>query len=328
LGDLVVSIPLFRAFREAFPQAKIFYLGSISPQIREIFKSIPFLDGDIFYQRPHRTQGLSTYFRLRRNYKNKFDLLIDTQRRWATSFGLWLLKPKYMVSACRGFFLSTWNFPLPKVKPHISAQMVVLARILGIAVENFEATIKIPPEYDSVAKEYLNRFSGRFIAIIPGAGIRFKCWPTQKFAHLADQLISQGFNVVLIGSIKELDLLNEIKAMMKQWPLIPVRDDQRFGLELLYSAAILKECLLAVGNDCGGLHLATAVGCPVIAIYGPTNPIKSGPMGNRNIVIYKNFACSPCRLKCNRKIEKECLEAISTEEVMKAIEFILKDTGG
>ena len=325
---MIVSIPLFRAFRGAFPKAKIFYLGSISPQIRKIFESIPFLDGDIFYIRPHRTRGLPDYFRFRQKHKDKFDLLVDTQKRWATSFWLWFLKPKYMVSTCRGFFFSTWNFSLPRIKPHISAQMVALARILGIVVDNFEAVIKIPPEYSSIAEKYLDSFSGQFIAVIPGAGMRFKCWPAQKFAYLSDQLINQGFNVILIGSLKELDLLHEIRGMMRQRPLIPAEADQRFGSELLYSAAILNKCLLAIGNDCSGMHLATAVGCPVIAIYGPTNPKKSGPMGNKNVAIYKDFACSPCRLKCRRKIERECLEAITTEEVIRAVEFLLRNKGG
>ena len=103
LGDLVVGVPFFNALKAAFPEASIKYMGIIYPRFKRIFQSISTIDGYIHYERPDKGKGMAEYFRFKRSMEGKIDLLIDTQRRWETSFWLRMLKPKYMLSA--SFFL-------------------------------------------------------------------------------------------------------------------------------------------------------------------------------------------------------------------------------
>ncbi|MCK5347587.1 MAG: hypothetical protein KAR20_29460, partial [Candidatus Heimdallarchaeota archaeon] len=106
--------------------------------------------------------------------------------------------------------------------------------------------------------------------------------------------------------------------------LIPAVQDAAFGQELLNSAALLEQCDLAIGNDSGGMHLASCVGTISATIFGPTTPRKFSPIGKKNIIFYKDTKCSPCRFKCDQKVEKVCLSSITPEEVFKKCQEYLE----
>ncbi len=325
LGDLVQSIPLFRSFRQMFPKAKIIYLGLYQrPRCDTLFKNIPYIDEYIEYVRPGRERTFKEYFNFLKKYHRCFDLIVDTQSKFGASFYLWLLNSRYFLS--RNPLFSHWKLLLnPKAKVHIAAKLLALVRRLGLEEINLNPEIEISQEYLSLAQDYLKRFSGPFISILPGAGHPYKMWPKEKCANLADKFYSMGYQVILVGAEAEKGLLLEVAGMTKNKPIIPLIEEPRFGQDVVYSVGLFNSSALTVGNDCGGLHLATLAGCPVIGIYGPTGPVKSGPLGNRNVVIYKGLDCSPCRLR-DCKIQRRCLEEITPEEVIEAANFILRDT--
>ena len=323
LGDLVQSIPLFRSLRRMFPKAKITYLGLYQrPRCDTLFKNIPYIDEYIEYVRPGRERAFKDYFRfLKKNFR-KFDLIIDTQSKFAPSFYLWLLNPRYFLS--RNPFFSHWILLLnPKTKVHIAAKMLSLVRALGFKEVNFCPNIDIPQDFLYLTQKYLKNLSGPFVSILLGAGHPYKMWPKEKFAALGDLFYAMGYQVMLIGAELEKGLLLEVANMMQNKPIIPLAEEPRFGQDPIYSIGLFKSSALTIGNDCGGLHLATLTGRPVIGLYGPTNPVKSGPLGEKNVVIYKGLNCSPCRMgQC--KIKHRCLEEITPEQVIEAANFILK----
>ncbi|MBA2123807.1 hypothetical protein B9J78_02545 [bacterium Unc6] len=321
LGDLVHSVPLFRSFKKMFPQAKIIYLGLYQrPTCDLIFRTIPYIDEYIHYESPKKKRDFKTYFSFLRRFFRKFDLIVDTQRKFLPSFYIWLLMPKHFLSINPLF--SCWRFYY-KRKVHITARLLSLTRILGFGEVNFGPEFNIPPESLSIAKKFLNDFEGPFISIIPGAGNPYKSWGEEKFALLSDNLSKMGYKTILIGNESEKKLLHKIKGKMTFEPIIPLLKDARFGEDPVYSLGILKFSSLTIGNDCGGLHLATLAECPVIGIYGPTNPLKSGPLGKNNVVLYKNLPCSPCKLK-SCPIDRKCLKSITVNEVVETVRFILE----
>ena len=322
LGDLVQSIPLFRSFKQMFPISRITYLGLYQrPRCDTLFKNLPYIDQYLEYIRPGKQRTISEYSSFRKQHLGKFDLIVDTQSKFPPSFYLWLLKPKYFLS--RNPLLSSRLFLLPRTKVHVVAKMLALVRVLGFEDANFSPVIDISEDYLAPAKKYLSNFPGPFISIIPGAGHPYKMWDKQKFALLADRLYAMGYQVILLGAESEAKLLLEVAQLMKNKPIVPLVQEPKFGQDPIYSIGLCKSSLLTVGCDCGGLHLATLSGCPVIGIYGPTNPDKSGPLGNRNMVIYKRLNCSPCRMKeCHN--QHSCLQCIGVEEVVAAAKCILK----
>jgi len=325
LGDFIQSIPLFRNFKRMFPEAKIYYLGSFQKKHCEtIFQNIPYADGFIEYYRPGGGWSFKQYRSFFKKHYRKFDLIVDTQGKFVPTFYLWLLNPKYFLSL--NWFFSHWIFVLDsKIKVHVVAKMNFLARILGLEDVSFNPVIDIKQMYLSPAQDYLKRFQGPFIALIPGAGHPYKMWPKQMFAQLGDRCVEMGFSPILVGAHVEKELLLEVAALMRNKPIIPVADDPRFGQDPVYSIGLFKSSFLTIGNDCGGLHLATLSGCRVVGIYGPTSAEKSGPLGDNNIIFYRGLDCSPCkwfRQQC--QIDRRCLRDISVDEVVSAVQHLAR----
>ena len=318
LGDLVVAVSFFKALKIAFPQAKIKYMGIIYPRFKRIFDSIPYIDGYIHYERPDKGRRMKEFFEFRKNNMGKIDLLIDTQRRWETSFFLKLLRPKYMLSG--SIFLSDWPMPpLDFKKMHILEQMFALPARLGIDVMgNLSCELNIADEFKVNADKMLPKGDEKFAALMPSCGMEFKNWPAENFAKLGDLFAKLGYMTIILGSPKEIDLFRRIAAAMKKKPIIPAETDASFAEELMNDAAILRRCEVAVGNDSGGMQLASCMGVLSVTIFGPTTPRKFSPIGPRNIIFYKNTACSPCRFKCDKKIFKECLIGITPDDVFSA----------
>ena len=335
LGDLVLSIPVFRALKKMFPKAKIIFFGSYASSYASllcdsIFKAIPYIDEFVLDIEPRKKEVFKGFLSFFREYFRKFDLIVSGQIKFLPSLRLWLLFPNFYIS--RNPLFSRWkvlNFKFYKEREvHVISKMIAPIKVLGLKYVDLSPKIEIPKIYISLCENYLNRFSGPFISIIPSAGDPYKNWPVNRYILLADKLSQMGYKIILIGSEREKDILLEVKNGMTTQPIIPLLEERKFGEDPIYSVGLLKFSLLAIGNDSGGLHLASLAGCPVIGIYGPTSPIKWFPLGMRNIAIYKNFKCSPCtkdELK-NCKIEMKCLRDITIEEIVEAVKLILKTT--
>ncbi len=317
LGDLIVGIPFFKIFKEAFPVARINYMGIIYPRFERIFKSIPIIDGYIEYSRPDKGKGMREYFDFRRRWNAKIDLLVDTQRRWETSFWLKMLNPKFMLSA--SVLLSDWPMPfLNYKKMHIFEQMLTLPARLGMQeFRDSGANLSIPEDCLKNAQGMLSGYGDKFIALLPSCGMEFKNWLPEYFARVGDLFAKKGYMVIILGSPKDNNLFRQIASQMHYKPLIPAEIDASFSAELLNDAAVLKLCDIAVGNDSGGMHLGSSLGCVSAAIFGPTTPRKFSLI-SPGIVFYKGLACSPCKFKCKRRVHRECLVSIKPEEVFEA----------
>jgi len=318
LGDLVVGAPFFKSLKAAFPEASVKYMGIIYPRFENIFKSINYIDGYIHYQRPDKGKGMDEYFNFRKNNKGRIGLLIDTQRRWETSFWLRMLRPKYMLSA--GLFLSDWPMPLLAYKKmHVIEQLFSLLGRLGLPEpEDLSCGLNIDDEFKKNALKILEGKTDKIAALLPSCGMAFKNWLPDYFAKIGDLFAKQGYTIIILGSPKEAELFKSIGDMMQTKPIIPSLTNPSFAKELLNDAAILEKCDVAVGNDSGGMHLASCLGITSATIFGPTTPRKFSPIGPNNIVFYKNFSCSPCRFKCRRSKPRECLSDITPKEVFSA----------
>ncbi|RLA86406.1 MAG: lipopolysaccharide heptosyltransferase II [Deltaproteobacteria bacterium] len=141
-----------------------------------------------------------------------------------------------------------------------------------------------------------------------------KCWPREKFAELGKLLIKDGFEIILLGTQKEMRRNKEIATRISH------RVTNLTGKTSLSElAALLTKISCLVTNDTGTMHLASALGTPVVAIFGSTDPNITGPRGERAKVIRHNLSCSPCfKRKCPEG-HFECLKSISVDEVYSAV---------
>ncbi len=161
----------------------------------------------------------------------------------------------------------------------------------------------------------------RVITITPGAAFEKKRWDKEKFAKVAALVVSQfDVNIVISGNSKEYDLAEEIRIM--------INNDRVFNLAgkitFRQLAYILSQSSLLITNDTGTMHLASAMKCPVVAIFGPGNPLRYGPIGTKNFVLHTKRTCFPCKVESKCKKGFVCMEDVSVEDVMMAVSMILQ----
>jgi heptosyltransferase-2 len=157
------------------------------------------------------------------------------------------------------------------------------------------------------------RPADRPVGIALGAALGpAKLWPARRYGELAGRLEGHGIPTVFLGTGAARPLLEEIVAARPEAPRSLVGRD---GPDLL--PALLHEVALLIGADSGPVHLAAAVGTPVLTLFGPTDPRLTAPRGAPGEALWRQPACGPCFLaRC--PIDHRCLEALEVEEVLSA----------
>ena len=154
--------------------------------------------------------------------------------------------------------------------------------------------------------------------LAPGAAFSWtKRWPPAMFGRLASELFGRGFSpAIAIGPGEE-----EIGRRVSDSSAVPV---PVIGADLdpVELAAVLARSRAVVANDSGPMHLAAAVGTPVVALFGPTDPGRTGPRGSASVVLDRYVFCSPCYLK-ECPYRHECMTGISVAEVLAAVERLV-----
>jgi len=152
-------------------------------------------------------------------------------------------------------------------------------------------------------------------------------WPPERYADLARRLAAEdGCGVVLVGGPADRDFVGELARRIGEVPGVV---DLSGRLSVPELAGVLCNAAAVVTSDTGPMHLAVAVGAPVIAFFGTETPVLFGPLGDRHTVIRRDLACSPCLTVYNEKIfhcpyGNACMQTIETDEVIAAVRARLR----
>ncbi len=203
---------------------------------------------------------------------------------------------------------------------HIVERYLDVARGLGCKVEQGQFSIMITEQEAAAAQQSMKKAgitqNTRFVALAPGTNWPTKCWPTYSYAELADQLNTEGFTPVIIGGPGDRKLADEIIAAAKS-PVI----DLVGQTTLKQLAFVIRNASVFVGGDTGPMHLAVAVGTPVVTMFGPTDPVRNGPYSGENTVLTAAIECCGCwQRKCDKN--NECMTNITVDEVLEAVKKI------
>jgi len=207
--------------------------------------------------------------------------------------------------------------PVPGMRHRIDRDLEVLKPI-NIQAGSKDLQLWLTPEEEDNADQLLDQLgvqrSQSIVMLQPGARYWFKAWPPERFAELADRLMSQyGCQVLIGGSDQDIDLAQQIQQMAKSRPIIMA------GLTTIKQfAAIAKKSALFVGSDSGAMHIASAVSTPVVALFGPSSPREWGPRGGPVEVLYKDLDCRSCFHPTCTRGEQNCMQLITIDEVMMA----------
>jgi ADP-heptose:LPS heptosyltransferase len=202
--------------------------------------------------------------------------------------------------------------PFPPGRMHVvDYHLSLFTDELKLSQEEKTPHIEIPPDAMDEPDSAIP-LETRPIAIHPGSGSAKKNWPFERFLSVADHVRAKGRKIVWIAGPAEKGLV------------FPEADYLFANNPLLAVARLLCRCELFIGNDSGVTHLAAALGCRAIALFGPSDPVVWAPRGNKVTVLYKNKPCSPCHFgKLNLCIgDQSCLNDISVQHVLSACPVI------
>jgi lipopolysaccharide heptosyltransferase II len=321
IGDVVLSTPVIKALRAAYPDSHIAFL--VRPYAADAVIGNPYLDEVITFNK-ERTFSFAMGLR-----KKKFDMAVilhPTERtHWIAFLAGIPIRVGYDLKM--GILL-TRRVPHTKqygLKHEIDNGLDIL-RYVGI--ENKERELYFPINSQSEIK-IANMFArnhiqagDKVVVINPSASCRSKMWRPENFAILGDKLVEKfGAKIIVLGDTADIAISDSVTNAMKK-PSINLAGKTTVS----DIASILKRAKLFISNDSGPVHIARAIGTPVIAIFGRSDrglsPKRWGPTGPHDLVIHKDAGCEIC-LAHNCIIAFKCLELVTPAEVIQAASTIL-----
>ena len=318
LGDIVHAMPTCAAIRRAYPKARLTWLVK-----RQWAGLVERIDGvDRVWPVESTLKGwLSEVSSLR---AERFDLVVDLQGLFRSAAIGWLSGSLLRVGFANGREGSPWFYsrrvPVPQLEMHAVDRYLLVAKAVG-AVESGapEFRFRIPQtDYEEVDR-LLSR-SGvmpgtSWVALNVSARWPTKRWPAASFAEVADRLQQDGYGaVVMIGGPNERADVAAVSGMMKS-PAVNLAGATTVGL----LPALLSRASLLIANDSGPMHIAAAVGIPMVALFGPTSAVRTGPYGMGHSVLTGQVPCRPCFSRtCHNTLPLECLKLVSPQQVLAA----------
>lgn len=312
LGDLLCSVPAWRALRQALPHATISLLGL--PPAKTVLAHTGYLDEVIpFTGYPGIVESPSTdpaaiTSALRNLQERHFDLAIQMHGSGVASNALTVLLGARVTA---GFFLPGQYCPDPERfllypgdEPEVRRHLQLMA-FLGAAVTSEELEFRVLRE-DEVERARIQESAGldgaSYACIHPGASIPARRWPPEAFARVGDAVADQGLRVVLTGVGEERELTARVVAAMRAPALDAAGMTSIGGL-----AALVGGSRITITNDTGTSHLAAALGVPSVVIFTSSDPRRWAPLdAERHVAVTSQPPW--CEIAPGRKEQRRCLE--------------------
>ena len=327
IGDLVMATPLTADLRKAFPEASITVM--VLEKIGHLLEADPSIDELFFFS---KTEGLIRRIKEKNLVEKlkvgKYDLGILTTNSFSSAWRFWQGNVKYRIgfrSDGRSFLLNfPISFPSNREKQHLVTTYKSLLTPLGLSPSTRAPLLFLKEGEREKAKAFVKRFDipscGSLIGICPGAAYgTAKCWLPDRFREIAKRLIDKdpSYVVLFFGGIEEKQLVHEICVGLSP------RIVNLAGLtDLRELMSLIANCSLFLTNDSGPMHIADSFNVPMIALFGSTDPIVTGPYRQIQAVLKKEVACSPCFKKVC-PIDFPCMKKLSVNEVFEAALKIL-----
>lgn len=329
LGDIVHSLPVAKAVRQIFPDASIVWL--VKDEWSEILKGNPYIDEIISF--PFSFKKIARLIGILR--KKRFDLVVDIQCLFRSGLIGYLAGVPIRIGFENGRELSHIFYNIKVKVPDMDIHAVdrymlvpaelekVIGKSSGYNTDSKDFTMITSIEDEEYIEKFFNDNNignnSIIAAISPSARWHTKMWLTERFAEVADILNKKGVITILVGSRSDRPLIDKITSLMSTNPVIAAG---KTNLKQLIS--LLKRTDIMITNDSGPMHIAAAIGTPIVAIFGPTDPVRTGPYGNSHVVIRRNdIDCLPClKRKCYNNIL--CMNLITVDEVTEEAIKMLK----
>jgi heptosyltransferase-1 len=319
LGDVVHSLPFLNVIRACFPKAEIHWV--IAKGLEGLLEGHPMINKLWIINKDawkKIKQAKSTIKEIKELFmqlkKENFDIVIDLQGLLRSGILTVATSAPVKVGFAEAREGSSF-FYTHKVEGgrniHAVDRYLKIASFLGCNIS--DVRFPFPLSFNSSLITRHSLLSGNYAVIVPGARWKTKVWPPEKFGKLSSKL---PLRTVVVGGKGDIDVANEIVNLSKGNAIsLAGKTDLKELIEVMRGARFV------VSNDSGPMHIAAALCIPVFAIFGPTDPIKTGPYGEGHTVIRGDIPCSSCfKRTCN---EVKCMNSLSVEKVYEIIKHRL-----
>jgi lipopolysaccharide heptosyltransferase I len=325
LGDVVHAIPVAAALRRAEPGAQIDWL--VSSKHREILDLVPAIDRRlVINDREGAVGGISLWGAIGELRRARYDVVLDLQgliksavlARLSGAPRILGFSSAYSREGLARLFYTESYDPGrgglydPRETRHVVAINLGLLSLVGITAERPEFPIE--PVDSAAARWALERTNGRYVLLNPGAAWPNKRWPPARLAAVANALHARhGLTSVVLWGPGEEELAKAVVAESVDAALLSPKTT------IADLVALARGAALMVSGDTGPTHIATAVGTPLVGIYGPTRPARNGPLSPHDITVSRDAICQ-CHHLRRCKLDRMCLLDIEVDEVIDAVE--------
>ena len=326
LGDVVQALPVLRLLKKHDPENEIYWW--ISSELVELLEGDPDLSGIFVFERrrwssPARwNEALQSMAQMR---AQRFDLAIDLQGLARSGLAAWLARARLTAGVedwregAPAFF--DIAVPRPSRLTHaVDWYLAVLGR-LGVPVTSDFTWLPERPKAAECVRGRWNSDRAPWIVINPGGRWANKRWPAEYYAQLVRELARthREHRFVVLGSAGDASLGAIIADGNRERCL-----DLTGQTSLSEMIEWIRLSQLVVTNDTGPMHIAAALGKPLVAIFGPTEPRRTGPYGQVERSVRIALPCAPClKPRCHFVKPMECLRAISPALVLARVESLL-----
>ncbi len=328
IGDVLLATPVLRGLREAYPDARLTML--VNRGTEGVLAHNPDLNEVLCLEKGSWQAQLTFVHMLK---ERRFDAVIDlTDGDRSAIISLATRSPVRIgfnaEHRWRGLLYSQVAKPRPMDQHRVEYDLCAL-RALGLDPKPGLPAVFVSRAEEQVAEDWLAQaglVSGQGAApmvwLQPGARYSLKVWPPDRFAQLADRLVDRfGCRILLGGDQREREVAELVARKARCGPIVVAGK-----FTLLQFAAVVKRCALFIGNDGGAMHIAAAMGTPVVALFGPTYPQRWGPRGGPVQVIYKGLDCRACYHPTCLRGDDSCMQQIGVDEVYGAASRMLAHT--
>ncbi len=342
IGDVLRTLPAVKALKEHDPSSHITWV--VEEPSKEFLESQPEIEEVILFPRKRWTAGLKSPLSWCKTAKEvrdfvqalrrkQFDLAFDFHGMLKSGLIAFVSGSRKRIGFDRkstkegNSLFSNVKVALPEEKINRYRRNLLLLRGIGLEVEDFEPSLHLPAKdrkwADSFFSQLPNPLRRPFIVIHPWTSPKtpYKRWLPDRYSQLADRLVRElGAGILYTWGTGELEWVEKIRSHMKEPSFLAPRTES-----LTQLGEIFSRCDLYIGGDTGPLHIASLVGTPIVAIFGPTHPVVNEPVGLHR-VIRKEVGCNPCRnYFCE---DLTCMRSVTVDDVFGAIREILNERAG
>lgn len=321
IGDAVMATPALGVIREQFPKAEITLLAV--PLVAQLLHPHPWVDRVIVFDRSGEHKGIAGRLRLAGQVRRgRFDLAVVLPNSFESALIPWLAGvPRRLGKSSDGrSLILTDRYSPPPDAPRVHEVEYYLGLLchFGISGKSSQPLLVVTDDEREWALRLLEsqgiRRGDFVLGINPGATYgSAKRWYPERFADAARQVAREtGARIVVFGGPGETDIAGRIQEELGGECLnVAGRTDVR-GLMGLISC-----CSLFITNDSGPMHIAAALGVPLVAIFGSTDHATTSPYTERAVIVRKDFECAPCKLR-ECPSDHRCMTAVTADDVARA----------